>query len=142
MSGLFIPGDGRAAVLVDPDADGRPAALVSVINEPLQVYAVAGAPVSRPVSVRLEDPGPNRRAIGSRITLISGGGADARDRTAEITAGAGYRGQGPAAAFFSLRDAPVRAEVRWPDGAVTEHEISDDDVASGSVVIRRTPSGG
>jgi hypothetical protein len=65
------------------------------------------------VAVRLEQPGPNRDAIGSWIEVRIG------DRTVqrEVTIGGGHASGELGWIHFGLGDAPGAAiRVEWPDG--------------------------
>ncbi len=84
--------DGRAAVLFNRIADGRPA-----------------------VAVDLRLPS-GRSAVGARAVLVDHrGGRQVR----EVRAGSGYLSQGGPRLVFGLADGarPARLEVRWPDGS-------------------------
>jgi hypothetical protein len=85
--------------------------------------------------VRLEQPGPNRAAIGAEVRARLG------DRWLWRALGAGWTsvlGSGPAEAHFGLADAEsVTIHVRWPDGR--------EDVVAGLptrrvvTLVRKTP---
>jgi hypothetical protein len=53
--------------------------------------------------------------------------ADGTAQLAEIGAGGGYYSQSAAAAGFGWPEGnpPRRLTVRWPDGSVTEHPLTD-----------------
>ncbi len=84
------------------------------------------------LGVRLEQPGPNREAIGAHILLEAGGRTQLRD----IALGSNHLGMDPAEALFGLGDAhQVDAlTIRWPDGEV---DVFEDLEADRWMVIER-----
>jgi enediyne biosynthesis protein E4 len=119
---------GRGAALIDLNLDGM-LDLVQV-NRRVNVSVwrnVGWGDADRPVpmgswvAVRLEQPGPNRDAIGSWVEVRFG------DRTAEreVTVGGGHAGGQLGWIHFGVGDADhVGIRVRWPDGhAGPWHEL-------------------
>jgi hypothetical protein len=119
-SGILIPGDGKALVIEDTDADGRPDLVVSTNDGPLRVLRNAGGS-GRWLRVRLAGRPGNPAAVGARLELrIPGGPTQVR----EVQAGGSYLGQSGATVHFGLGDAAeAELTVRWPDGATTSHPI-------------------
>ncbi len=75
--------------------------------------AAQPAPMGSWIAVRLQQPGPNRDAIGSWIEVRIG----ERTTQREVTIGGGHAGGQLGWIHFGLGDAD-RAEIRvqWPDG--------------------------
>ena len=118
VSGLRVPGDAKALVTLDLNADGWPDFVVS--RNDASTLAWVRTPEAGRAFVRVSLAGPrgNPTAVGARLTLTL---ADGSTQTAEIAAGGGYWSQGPAEAVFGYpADAPPRRlAVRWPDGSTT-----------------------
>ena len=111
---------GRGAAVVDLNLDGmldlvevNRRADVSIYRDVGWGDAAQPAPMGDWVSVRLEQPGPNRDAIGSWIEVRTG------DRTTEreVTIGGGHASGELGWIHFGLGGAD-EAEIRvhWPDG--------------------------
>lgn len=120
---------GRGAVLADLDADG--ALDLAVVNRrvPLELWRNTGE-TSGFVSLRLEQPGGNRAAVGAWVELRTGAGVQGQ----ELTLGGGHAGGSVLPLHFGIGDAGA-AEVRvlWPDGTQGEWES----VSPGRVILRR-----
>jgi hypothetical protein len=111
---------GRGAALVDLNLDGMLDLVQVNRRENVTVWRNVGAggparpqPMGHWVAVRLEQPGPNRDAIGSWIEVRVG------DRTLEheVTIGGGHASGELGWIHFGLGDdnaAEIR--IRWPDG--------------------------
>lgn len=130
-SGLIVPGDAKALVTLDVDDDGWADFLVSRNNASLLAFARSGADSredkrggSHPLRVRLRGRAGNPNALGARVTVTY---ADGSTATSEVSAGSGYYSQSSAALFFGYATAnPARKlTIRWPDGAIETHELSD-----------------
>jgi len=121
-SGLIVPGDAKALVVADLNADGWPALVASRNDQPALAFSLRPVAGARPWRVRLKGPSANPTAIGARLVLTL---ADGTTRTAEIGAGSGYYSQSSPIAFFGLRTAPRSLEVRWPDGRTSRHELPE-----------------
>ena len=121
-SGLLVPGDAKALVVLDLDHDGWPDFLVSRNNATTLAFRnqpIAGRHFLRVV---LRGPAGNPTAIGARIRVEL---ADGSTQTSEVLAGSGYYSQSTAAGFFGWPDGnpPKTIHVRWPTGQVTTHEV-------------------
>jgi hypothetical protein len=118
---LIVPGDAKALVAFDLDDDGWPDFLVSRNNETALAFRNRGVAGRNPLRVALRGPAGNPTAVGARISLEL---ADGSTQTAEVHAGSGFCSQSTAACFFGYPDSnpPRRIRVRWPSGAMSEHE--------------------
>jgi hypothetical protein len=121
-SGLAVPGDAKAVVVLDFDGDGRPDFAVSRNNGATLAYRNAGRPGGHFLRVALRGAAGNPTAVGARITAEL---ADGSIATREVCAGSGYYSQSSAASFFGYREEnPIRRiRVRWPSGADTVQEV-------------------
>ena len=118
-SGMVDMARARGAAVVDLDLDGR-LDLVSVVRrEPVRVWHNEGlADGGQPghwLGVDLEQPGPNRDAIGAWLAVKVGDRVLQRERTvggghASGTLGPIHVGLGPATT--------AEVQVTWPDGTV------------------------
>jgi len=120
-SNLVVPGDAKALAVVDIDQDGWPDFVVSRNNSTALAFRNNGMAGRRSLCIRLRGPKGNPSAIGARITVELGDGSA---QMGELYAGSGYYSQSAAACFFGWNDRnhPRRIHVRWPSGAVTEHD--------------------
>ncbi|HVZ64661.1 MAG TPA: FG-GAP-like repeat-containing protein [Lacunisphaera sp.] len=121
-SSLIVPGDAKALVVTDLDADDRPDFVVSRNNASTLAFRNRGVPGRNFLRVSLRGPAGNPTAVGAAVTLVL---ADGSTQTGEIEAGAGYYSQSTAACFFGFPDGnrPVRVRVRWPSGQRTEQDV-------------------
>ncbi|MEO7698361.1 MAG: FG-GAP-like repeat-containing protein [Opitutus sp.] len=120
-SGLIVPGDAKALAMLDLNADGWPDFLITRNNDTALAFQNPGFPGRSEVRIALHGPAGNPSAIGARITVERGDGSI---QSSEIFAGSSYYSQSTAAAFFGYSpENPIkRIRVRWPSGAVSEHE--------------------
>jgi hypothetical protein len=121
-SGLVVPGDAKALVLLDIDRDGWPDFFVTRNNNSTLAFRNRGVAGHNPLRVALRGPPGNPTCVGARITLEL---ADGSSETAEVFAGSGYYSQSTAACFLGYPDSnpPRRIRVRWPSGALSEHDV-------------------
>ena len=121
-SGLLVPSDAKALVVLDLDEDGWPDFLVSRNNDTTRAFRNNGVPGCHPLRIVLHGPAGNPTAVGARITVEL---ADGSAQTSEVYAGSGYYSQSTAACFFGYPDAnpPKHIRVRWPSGVSTAHEV-------------------
>ncbi len=123
-SGLVVPGDAKALVVLDLNADGWPDFLVSRNNSTNLAWRNEGRPGRHSFQVVLRSRPGNRTAIGATLRLEL---ADGTVQMAEITAGGGYYSQTPPGAFFGWPEGnpPRRLSIRWPDGSTSEQMLSE-----------------
>ncbi|HUJ43135.1 MAG TPA: FG-GAP-like repeat-containing protein [Opitutaceae bacterium] len=120
-SGLLVPGDAKALVVLDLDGDAWPDFLVSRNNTTTVAFRNGGVPGHNPLRIILHGPAGNPTAVGARITVEL---SDGSTQTCEVYAGSGYYSQSTAACFFGYPDAnpPKHIHVRWPSGNTTEYD--------------------
>ena len=122
--GLIVPGDAKALAVLDLNHDGCPDFLVTRNNATSLAFENHGAKAGRNfLRIDLHGTHDNPTAIGARIAVEL---ADGTAQTTEVSAGSGHASQSSAACFFGYLDAnpPVRAHIRWPSGAGTDHALS------------------
>lgn len=121
-SGLMVPGDAKALVLLDLDDNGWPDFVASRNNDTTVAFRNLGVPGRRSLRIALRGPAGNLNAIGAHVTVEFTNGTRMES---EVFGGSGYYSQSPASCFFGYDDAnpPRRVRVRWPSGASTESEI-------------------
>lgn len=124
QSGLVVPGDAKALVVLDLDADGWPDFLVSRNNSTTVAWRNQGTAGRRSCQVQLRGQPGNPTAIGALLRLEL---ADGTGQMAEISAGGGYYSQTDAGTFFGWPEGnpPRRLTIRWPDGARSEHRMPE-----------------
>jgi hypothetical protein len=114
VSGADNDGDGRSAIPVDFDHDGRLDLLVRQVGGgPLLAYANRMAAGSY-LDVTLRGVESNRLGVGARLTAHVGERRVTRERFPENT----FRAQAPVVTHFGLGDADEvdRLVIRWPSG--------------------------
>lgn len=121
---------GRGGALVDLNGDGR--LDIAVVNRraPLEVWQNVTPGTGGWLALALEQPGPNRNAIGGWIEVETGHGHghghgqdEAREKwhLREITVGGGHAGGAAGFQHFGLGDAgEIGIRVTWPDGTRSE----------------------
>ena len=122
-SGLVVPGDAKALVVLDLDGDGWPDFLVSRNDATTLAWRNAGVSGRHSFRVRLQGRPGNPTAIGAQLRLEL---ADGMTQTMELQAGGGYYSQSAPGTFFGYPDGnlPRRLTVRWPDGTMTNHDFN------------------
>ena len=122
-SGLVVPGDAKALVRLDFDADGWTDFLTTRNNGTTIAWRNGGVVGRESLQVRLRGAAGNPTGIGAQLALEF---ADGSRQLQELHAGSGYYSQSAAAAFFAYPETttPRRLFVRWPDGRTTTREIS------------------
>ena len=115
QSGLVLPGNGRALVLLDPADDARPGLFLTQHGGRSEFLANE-TPAARWVKLRLAGRAGNPAAIGARVQLTC---ADGRVTHHEIGLGGGWFSQG-APVIFAAGEI-TEAVVRWPDGHTSRH---------------------
>jgi hypothetical protein len=122
-SGLVVPGDAKALVVLELDDDGWPDFLVSRNAATALAWRNTGVPGRHSFRVMLQGAAGNPTAIGAQLTLEL---ADGTRQQQELHAGSGYYSQSAPGAFFGYPAAnpPRRLSVRWPDGTRSTQEFS------------------
>ena len=113
--GLQVQKVSRGLAVGDLDDDGDLDLVVSNVDDVPTVLENRQRTGNHWVAFRVESPGRNHFAIGSRVTLEAGGKRQIR----EIRSGGSYLSQSDLRAFFGLgsRADPVNVEVRMPGGS-------------------------
>jgi hypothetical protein len=118
-SGIKIYGEQRGAAFADYDRDGRIDLVVTQNAAATKLYHNLGAKPG--LRVRLAGAKENPLAIGAKIRLIyTNGYGPGR----EIHGGAGYWSQDSAAQVFGFREGLKGIWIQWPDGRVSEIDIT------------------
>ena len=117
-SGLIVPGNGRALVVLDPTATGRPD-LFLTRHGGSSALLTHQAPADW-LELRLRGAAGNPDAVGAHITLRY---ADGRQSYHELGLGGGWWSQSAPALPIAIPAGThlIAAEVRWPDGRQTRH---------------------
>jgi hypothetical protein len=123
QSGLLVPGDAKALVTLDLDADGWPDFVLTRNHAPVLAWRNTGLPGRHSFQVRVQGAPGNPTALGARVSLEL---ADGTTQTAEIQAGSGYASQSPPAVFFGYpeRAPPRRLTTHWPDGSTSSRDFT------------------
>jgi hypothetical protein len=121
-SGLLVPGDAKALVVLELDQDGWPDFLVSRNNDTTMAFRNNGMAGRHSLRLQLREPPGNPNAVGARITVEL---ADGTSQTSEVYAGAGCYSQSSAASFFGFSDSnlPRKIRVHWPAGSTSESNV-------------------
>ncbi|HEY1765929.1 MAG TPA: FG-GAP-like repeat-containing protein, partial [Opitutaceae bacterium] len=122
QSGIIIPGDAKALVVLDLDGDGWPDLLVSRNNDSTLAFRNRQPEGCAPLCVLLRGPDGNPTGIGARVTVEF---SDGTKEAAEVCAGSGYYSQSTAACFFGHPESlqPIAIRVRWPTGPQVDYEV-------------------
>jgi enediyne biosynthesis protein E4 len=119
VSGIHLYGEGRGAVAVDYDHDGR---LDLVIGQNANSTKLFRNKLAQPgLRVRLVGPAGNPDGIGAVIRLRYADGRLGPAR--EVRAGGGYWSQDAAVQVLGTPDSVRAVSVRWPGGKVTETAV-------------------
>jgi hypothetical protein len=123
-SGLLVPGDAKALIVLDLDNDGWPDFLVSRNNSTTLAFRNKGVAGRHSLHIQLRGPAGNPTGVGARITVTL---ADSSTQTGEVYAGSGFYSQSSAACFFGYTDSnpPKGIRVRWPSGVTTTHDVPE-----------------
>ena len=116
-SGISIPHDARSLAVIDMNADRRPDLLFGVNDHNVVALENQSSKEVGRLTVRLAGRPGNPSGIGSKVTVVTEGGASF---VAEKYAGQGYLSQSDRPLSFVLGSRrPKSIEVRWPDGRVS-----------------------
>ncbi|MGD2060175.1 MAG: CRTAC1 family protein [Acidimicrobiia bacterium] len=119
-AGILDYSRSRGATLTDLNADGLLDLVVVERREPMRIWRNTGTPANEAgpgnwLAIDLEQPGPNRDAIGAWLEVEVGGETIER----ELTIGGGHASGELGWIHFGLGEVDaVRARVTWPDGEV------------------------
>lgn len=108
----------RGLALGDADRDGAPELAISNNGGPLQLRRTALPGLAGgAVALRLRGEGPNREAIGARVTLVT----TARRAVRWVSAGDSYQSTSDKGLIFALPpgETAQELEIRWPTGKST-----------------------
>ena len=131
ISGLGLREDGRVALRVDWDGDGREDLILKNRTAPVLRFMRNQAPdAGNYLAIELSDAGPNTEAVGALVEVHLG----SRTLVRRVYAGEGYLAGQSKRLHFGLGDLPRggavdRVRVTWPDGQVQEVN----DLRSGSL---------
>ena len=115
-TGLIEDGQGRAAVVFDPDEDGDLDLFIAHYGAPPRLYRNLRGTESAWLRVRVTDP---LEGLGARVTVRET--ATSRPRVFVIGQATHYLGQSERIAHFGLGDHAgnvAQVRIEWPDGAV------------------------
>ncbi|HEY5552873.1 MAG TPA: FG-GAP-like repeat-containing protein, partial [Opitutaceae bacterium] len=120
-SGLLVPGDAKALVVLDSDGDSSPDFLVSRNNSTTLLFRNRATAGHAWLKVSLTGARGNATAIGARVTATH---ADGAKQTVEVVSGSGWMSQSTSAVFLGTPASnPIRSiSIRWPGGVITRHE--------------------
>jgi len=123
----------RGAAFGDLDDDGRVDAIVTALDEGVELWRNVSPVENRWLAVRTRGTRSNRDGIGAEITLLTPSGA----WHGHVNTAVGYGGASDARVHFGLgKDEVVtRLTLRWPSGAVQVLE----QVAPNQVLLVREP---
>jgi len=121
-SGLIVPGNAKALVVLDLMGDAWPGFLVSRNNDSSLAFRNKGVKGNRPLKINLRGPAGNPSAVGAKISVTL---SDGSVQTSEVYAGSGYYSQSPASCYFGypVSNPPTKIAVRWPDGLNSEYNF-------------------
>ena len=121
VAGLDIIDDSRSFALADLDRDGRLEIILKNRNAPqLRILHNVMRDIGQSIAFRLRGHRSNRDAIGTSITVETGG----LRQTKYLQAGSGFLAQHSKELFFGLGTPGdgIRATVTWPSGLTQKFE--------------------
>jgi hypothetical protein len=124
----------RGGAFADLDNDGRVDAIVTALDERVEVWRNVSPVENRWLAVRAVGTKSNRDGIGARIAVASASGV----RHSHVNPVVGYGGASDLRAHFGLgkEETVARLEVRWPSGTLQVLE----GVASNQVLVVTEPA--
>jgi hypothetical protein len=125
----------RGAAFGDLDDDGRIDAVVTRLNEPLEIFHNRTEPSGHFLLLRLVGSQANRDGLGASVRVVLGSG---RTLTRHATAAVGYGGSSDRRVHLGLGDEDQieRLEITWPGG---RRQVLED-VRAGRVLEIREPT--
>ncbi len=119
LDGVDLPANSRAVLLSDFDGDGSLDIYVRSVQHPETLFLGTRSPGEHFVELRLSQKGPNRAAIGGRITLTT---PDGRVQVQEIQTTSGFLASATKKLHFGLGSQRTlqSLKVRWPDRTVED----------------------
>jgi hypothetical protein len=126
-------GTHRGGAFGDLDNDGRVDAIVTALDEPVEVWRNVSPVPNRWLAVRAVGTRSPRDPVGTEITLTTPSGV----RRSHVNNAVGYGGASDIRVHFGLGkdEAATKLEVRWPSGTVQVLE----NVASNQVLVVTEP---
>jgi hypothetical protein len=118
-SGLIVPGNAKAFVVIGSDTGARPDLFVTRFGGTSELLHNQVAD-KRWLNLRLHGNPANRDAIGARVTVEY---SDGTQHVSEIGAGGGWLSQSTTSLLIATSPEKFvrKAIVRWPEGAVSEY---------------------
>ncbi|MBX3579692.1 MAG: CRTAC1 family protein [Rhizobiaceae bacterium] len=117
-AGVASVEQGRGGALADFNLDGLIDIAVVNRNAPAQIWRNTSADAGGWVQVKLQQPGPNRDAIGAWLEVRCTDGTILRR---ELTVGGGHAGGQLGWSHFGLgKETDVALRVVWPDGTADD----------------------
>ncbi len=117
LAGVADPARSRGAALLDLTGNGALDLVVVNRRAPARLYRNDTKAMGNWLAIDLRQPGPNRFAIGARVTITTEHGTQWQDHTI----GGGHAGGQLVPLHFGLGAATeAQVRVRWPDGRETQ----------------------
>jgi hypothetical protein len=116
------------------DGDGRVDAIVTALDERVEVWRNVSPAPNRWLEVRAEGRRSNRDGVGAEIAVTTASGV----QHGHVNTAVGYGGASDVRVHFGLgKDETVaKLEVRWPSGATQTLQ----GIASNQVLVVREPA--
>jgi hypothetical protein len=122
----------RGGAFGDLDNDGRVDAVVTALDEPVEIWRNVSPTANHWLSVRTVGTKSNRDGIGAELKLETASGV----RHGHVNPAVGYGGSSDIRVHFGLgKDDAGKLEVRWPSGSI---QVLDN-VAADRVVVAKEP---
>ncbi len=124
-SGVTIPGDAKAACVLDFDEDGWPDLFLTRNNSTTLALRNEGRPERRSLAFNLESA-KAADVAGAQVTVEF---ANGRSRTGWVSLGASYFSQSATSCFvgYDEENPPRRVRVRWASGQATDQALRGDE---------------
>jgi hypothetical protein len=124
----------RGAAFGDLDGDGRVDALVTALDEGVELWRNVSPKANHWLAVRTVGTASNRDGIGARITVTTPSGT----LHSHVNPAVGYGGSSDLRVHFGLgqHDQVRMLEIRWPSGQVQRLE----NVAANQVIVVHEPA--